>query len=127
MPKVERGEVQPPSLAAVRRLVEHAPERLQALVVLAAGSGLRSSTFARSQSVSDPNISQLLQQRGYAEHEYATLVSEHPGWDTEPCVSQSTADYGEYASVADVFRQFGPDERVHKQESEAQLGQPRFH
>jgi len=42
LPKVERGEVRPPSLAAVRRLVEHAPERLQALVMLAAGSGLRS-------------------------------------------------------------------------------------
>jgi len=42
LPKVERGEVQPPSLAAVRRLVEYAPKRLQALVVLAAGSGLRS-------------------------------------------------------------------------------------
>ncbi len=36
----------------------------------------------------------------HAEHEYATLVSEHPGWDTEPFVSQFTADYGEYASVA---------------------------
>jgi len=57
----------------------------------------------------------------HAEH------SEHPEWDTEPFVSQFTADYGEYASVADVFRQIGHDERVHKQESEAQLGQPRFH
>ena len=63
----------------------------------------------------------------HAEHEYATLVSEHPEWKTEPFVSQFTADYGEYASVADVFRQIGHDERVHKQESEAQLGQPRFH
>jgi len=63
----------------------------------------------------------------HAEHEYATLVSEHPEWETEPFVSQFTADYGEYASVADVFRQIGHDERVHKQESEAQLGQPRFH
>ena len=40
----------------------------------------------------------------HAEHEYATLVSEHPEWETEPFVSQFTADYGEYASVADVFR-----------------------
>jgi len=63
----------------------------------------------------------------HAEHEYATLVSEHPEWDTEPFVSQFTAEYGEYASVADVFRQIGHDERVHKQESEVQLGQPRFH
>lgn len=63
----------------------------------------------------------------HAEHEYAVLVIEHPEWDTEPFVSQFTADYGQYASVADVFRQIGHDERVHKQESEAQLAQPRFH
>lgn len=40
--KVERGEVRPPSVADVRRLVQHAPERLEALLILAAGSGLRS-------------------------------------------------------------------------------------
>ncbi|MGI8558740.1 MAG: hypothetical protein ACR2ND_10595 [Solirubrobacteraceae bacterium] len=42
-------------------------------------------------------------------------------------VSQFTADYGNYESLADVFRQIGHDERVHKQESETQLTQPRFH
>lgn len=63
----------------------------------------------------------------HAEHEYATLVREHPEWETEPFVSRFTADYGEYASLADVFRQIGHDERVHKQESEAQLAHPRFH
>jgi len=63
----------------------------------------------------------------HAEHEYAILVSEHPEWENVPFVSQFTADYGEYASLADVFRQIGHDERVHKQESEAQMAQPRFH
>jgi ubiquinol oxidase len=63
----------------------------------------------------------------HAEHEYATLVTENPEWETKPFVSQFTADYGEYASVADVFRQIGHDERVHKLESEAQLTRPRFH
>jgi ubiquinol oxidase len=63
----------------------------------------------------------------HAEHEYATLVNENPEWETMPFVSQFSADYGQYASVADVFRQIGHDERVHKLESEAQMRQPRFH
>jgi hypothetical protein len=62
----------------------------------------------------------------HAEHEYAALVEEHPEWDDEPFDSAFVADYGSYASVADVFRQIGHDERVHKQESEAQLSSPRF-
>lgn len=63
----------------------------------------------------------------HAEHEYARLVTEHPEWEGTPFVSQFIADYGDYASLADVFRQIGHDERVHKQESEAQLTKPRFH
>jgi ubiquinol oxidase len=62
----------------------------------------------------------------HAEHEYATLVTEHPEWETAPFVSQFTADYGEYACLADVFRQIGHDERVHKLESESTLAEPRF-
>lgn len=62
----------------------------------------------------------------HAEHEYAILVSEHPEWERTPFESQFTADYGEYASLADVFRQIGHDERLHKQESESQLTQARF-
>lgn len=42
LPKVARGEVRPPTVDQVHALVEAAPTRLQALVVLAAGSGLRS-------------------------------------------------------------------------------------
>jgi ubiquinol oxidase len=63
----------------------------------------------------------------HAEHEYATLVAEHPEWETVPFESDFIADYGSYDSLADVFRQIGHDERVHKQESEAQLDRPRFH
>jgi ubiquinol oxidase len=56
----------------------------------------------------------------------STLVAEHPEWETVPFESDFIADYGTYDSLADVFRQIGHDERVHKQESEAQLGHPRF-
>jgi hypothetical protein len=62
----------------------------------------------------------------HAEHEYAHLVEENPAWETRAFVSQFTCDYGEYASLADVFRQIGHDERVHKEESEARMREPRF-
>jgi len=62
----------------------------------------------------------------HAEHEYAHLVAEHPDWETMPFESRFTEDYGHYTSVADVFRQIGHDERIHKQESESQLNEPRF-
>jgi ubiquinol oxidase len=62
----------------------------------------------------------------HAEHEYAALVAENPEWEDEPFESAFVADYGQYDSVADVFRQIGHDERIHKQESEAQLANPRF-
>lgn len=62
----------------------------------------------------------------HAEHEYMQFVRDHPelegaAWETEVC-----AEYGSFASVADVFRQMGYDERVHKLESLAWLSQPRF-
>jgi hypothetical protein len=41
----------------------------------------------------------------------------------ESLVSQ---DYGQFASLADLFRQIGYDERVHKEESLAWLAAPRF-
>jgi ubiquinol oxidase len=62
----------------------------------------------------------------HAEHEYARLVAENPYWENEPFESKFTSDYGEYDSIADVFRQIGHDERVHKLESEAQMAAPRF-
>ncbi len=62
----------------------------------------------------------------HAEHEYMTLVSEHPEWETEPYRSVFAADYGPFDSVADLFRQIGHDERVHKEESLAAMREPRF-
>ena len=57
----------------------------------------------------------------HAEHEYALLVAEHPEWESTPYRSDICAGYGRFASLADVFRQIGHDERLHKQESEQHL------
>jgi len=62
----------------------------------------------------------------HAEHEYMTLVTEHPEWEKEPFTSAFEADYGSFDSLADVFRQIGHDERVHKQESLARISKPKF-
>jgi hypothetical protein len=62
----------------------------------------------------------------HAEHEYALLVEEHPDWETTPFVSEFSGDFGHYESVADLFRQIGYDERLHKLQSEAALNRPRF-
>jgi hypothetical protein len=62
----------------------------------------------------------------HAEHEYMTLVAEHPEWETEPFDSDFAADYADVATVADLFRQIGYDERVHKEESLARMHEPRF-
>jgi ubiquinol oxidase len=62
----------------------------------------------------------------HAEHEYMALVAEHPEWEDEPFTSAFEADYGSFDSLADVFRQIGHDERVHKQESLARIRQPKF-
>jgi ubiquinol oxidase len=57
----------------------------------------------------------------HAEHEYAVLVAEHPEWETTPYTSYVAADYGTFASLADLFRQIGHDERLHKEESEQKI------
>ena len=62
----------------------------------------------------------------HAEHEYMTLVTEHPEWEKEPFTSAFEDDYGSFDSLADLFRQIGHDERVHKQESLARMRQPKF-
>jgi ubiquinol oxidase len=62
----------------------------------------------------------------HAEHEYMELVTEHPEWDTTPFHSDFAADYGSFESLADLFRQIGHDERVHKEESVRALSKPRF-
>jgi ubiquinol oxidase len=62
----------------------------------------------------------------HAEHEYAHLVDEHPEWEDVPFISSFASDYALVDSVADLFRQIGYDERVHKDESIAAMAQPRF-
>jgi len=62
----------------------------------------------------------------HAEHEYALLVQEHPEWEHMPATSSFADDFGAYDSLADLFRQIGYDERLHKLESETRLGTPRF-
>ena len=62
----------------------------------------------------------------HAEHEYMTMVAEHPDWDNTPFESSFSDDFGHFDSLADVFRQIGHDERIHKLESEALMKKPRF-
>jgi hypothetical protein len=62
----------------------------------------------------------------HAEHEYALLVDEHPEWEDEQYEGEFGGDFGTYDSLADLFRQIGYDERLHKLESEANMRQPRF-
>lgn len=62
----------------------------------------------------------------HAEHEYALLVQEHPEWETTPYEGSFIDDYGRYESLADLFRQIGYDERMHKVESEGRMGSSRF-
>jgi hypothetical protein len=54
------------------------------------------------------------------------FVREHPELEQESWVSVLSADYGVFKSLADLFRQIGYDERVHKEESLARLQAPRF-
>jgi hypothetical protein len=62
----------------------------------------------------------------HAEHEYARLVEEHPEWEATPFEGDFTRDFGHYDTLADLFRQIGYDERLHKLESEARMGTARF-
>jgi ubiquinol oxidase len=62
----------------------------------------------------------------HAEHEYMLFVAEHPELEDEPYGGMFEREYGRYASLADLFRQIGHDERVHKEESLANLAEPRL-
>jgi ubiquinol oxidase len=62
----------------------------------------------------------------HAEHEYMTVVAEHPDWESTPFESGFADGYSHSASVADLFRQISHDERMHKQESEVLMRRPRF-
>jgi ubiquinol oxidase len=62
----------------------------------------------------------------HAEHEYALLVQEHPEWESVRYEGEFTEDFGAYDSLADLIRQIGYDERLHKIESEQNMLAPRF-
>ncbi|MBA3907114.1 MAG: hypothetical protein H0X35_10585 [Pseudonocardiales bacterium] len=62
----------------------------------------------------------------HAEHEYMLFVDEHPEWESESLAADFEEEHGRFASVADLFRQIGHDERVHKQESVSRIREARF-
>jgi hypothetical protein len=62
----------------------------------------------------------------HAEHEYMLFAREHPELEQVPFQSAFKKDYGNFATMADVIRQIGYDERVHKNDSMAKLGMARF-
>ena len=62
----------------------------------------------------------------HAEHEYMEYVTENPALEAEPFESMFREDYGQFSSLADLFRQIAYDERVHKLESLARLEAARF-
>jgi hypothetical protein len=57
----------------------------------------------------------------HAEHEYAEFVAEHPEFDSARHESAFATEYGAFETMADLLRQIGHDERMHKQESERYL------
>jgi demethoxyubiquinone hydroxylase (CLK1/Coq7/Cat5 family) len=62
----------------------------------------------------------------HAEHEYMEYVRENPSLEEERFESDFADDYGRFDSLADLFRQIGHDERIHKNESIARIEQARF-
>lgn len=62
----------------------------------------------------------------HAEHEYARFVEENEWLTQRPYDGLFAGDYGRYETLADLFRQIGHDERVHKIESLERMTQPRF-
>jgi hypothetical protein len=62
----------------------------------------------------------------HAEREYMLFAREHPELDKIPFESAFKKDYGDFTTIADVVRQIGYDERVHKLDSMAKLGMARF-
>ena len=62
----------------------------------------------------------------HAEHEYMEYVAEYPDLEAERFESIFAEDYGQFASLADLFRQIGYDERVHKLESLTYVNAARF-
>jgi ubiquinol oxidase len=62
----------------------------------------------------------------HAEHEYMAYVAAHPELERQPDPGSYAAQYGHYASLADLLRQIGHDERAHKLDSLACMREPRL-
>ncbi len=62
----------------------------------------------------------------HAEHEYMEFVAENFSLESEPFDSMFVDDYGRFASLADLFRQIGYDERIQQQESLVRVEAARF-
>lgn len=62
----------------------------------------------------------------HAEHEYMEFVAENPQFESEPFTSLFEEDYAFSESVADIFRQIGHDERMHKEKSLEWIATARF-
>lgn len=62
----------------------------------------------------------------HAEHEYMQFVADNPGFDATAWETVFADDYGRHATVGDLLRQIGSDERLHREESEALIEQARF-
>jgi hypothetical protein len=62
----------------------------------------------------------------HAEHEYMEFVAENPQFESEPFKSLFEEDYAFSESVADIFRQIGHDERMHKEKSLEWIATARF-
>ncbi|MBN4053170.1 hypothetical protein JYT92_00300 [bacterium AH-315-L15] len=75
-----------------------------------------------------PSLSYSLnaQFEDHAEYEYMRYVAERPELETMPFESDFKEDFGKFDSMADVVRQIGYDERVHKLESLENIENARF-
>ena len=62
----------------------------------------------------------------HAEHEYMEFVAENPQFESEPFKSLFEEDYASSENVADIFRQIGHDERMHKEKSLEWIATARF-
>jgi len=63
----------------------------------------------------------------HAEHEYMAYVAEHPELEDQPDPGSYATWYGRYGSLADLLRQIGHDERIHKIDSLVSMSTPRCH
>ncbi len=62
----------------------------------------------------------------HAEHEYMEFVRDNPSFEQEPFESDFKSDYGNFKTLADLFRNIGLDERTHKEESLNRIAHARF-